>query len=92
MDSCPLLELCKCSEIQICQFCIQLTIVIMAILLGIWLLWQPKRTIKMQVAFYRLINWKVEPISMAKEIRNTRIMGVAILIFAIISLLYVIVR
>jgi hypothetical protein len=37
--------------------------------------------IEIQRKFYEKINWKVEPVSMEKEIRNTRIMGL-FLVFA----------
>ena len=35
----------------------------------------PKKTIEVQIAIYRLINWRMEPISWEKEVRNTRLMG-----------------
>lgn len=85
-----LLELCRCTETQICPFCIQLTVVIIAMIIGILLIWQPKRAIDIQIAFYRLINWKIEPISMEKEIRNTRIMGLAVVILGIIVLICIV--
>lgn len=84
-------ELCRCTETQICPFCIQLTIVIIGVVLGSLLIWKPKKAIDIQIAFYRLINWKIEPISMKKEIRNTRIMGLAVLILAIIALVYIVI-
>lgn len=90
--ACLLLELCKCKESQICVFCIQLSVIAIAMVIGALILWQPKRAIAIQIAFYRLINWKMEPISMTKEIRNTRIMAAVILIFATAALIYIIMQ
>jgi len=55
----------------------------LSLLSGIFLLFKPARAIVIQQKFYTMINWKIEPISMAKEVRNTRIMG---LIFIAIAL------
>ncbi len=90
--NCPVLNLfakCCCFGGTICPFCIQLTIVVIAIAFGALVAWKPKKTIDIQTAFYRPFNWKLEPISMEKEIRNTRIMGLAVLIFGILSLIYI---
>ncbi len=87
--NCPVLNLfakCCCSRGMVCQFCIQLTIVVIAIAFGALIAWRPKKTIDIQIALYRPFNWKIEPISMEKEIRNTRIMGLAVFILGIISL------
>jgi hypothetical protein len=60
--------------------------------LGLFLMYAPARAIDIQKKFYSLINWRIEPIDMRKEIRNTRIMG-SILIAGVISTLwYVIFR
>ena len=36
-------------------------------------------------ALYRPFNWKLEPISMKKEIRNTRLMGLTLVVIGIVS-------
>ena len=90
--SCPILNLftkCSCHGGIICQFCIQLTIAVVAIVFGGIIAWKPKKIIDMQIAIYRPFNWKIEPISMEKEIRNTRIMGLVVLILGILSLGYI---
>ncbi len=56
-----------------------------SILVGIVFIKVPKETINLQIAIYRFVNWKMEPISWEKEIRNTRIMGVIALICGILS-------
>ena len=43
--------------------------------LGLWLMKAPRKAIEFQIAFYRLINWKMEPLDWNREILNTRIMG-----------------
>jgi len=46
-----------------------------AIVIGFVLFLNPAFAIEMQRRFYEKINWRIEPISMQKEIRNTKIMG-----------------
>lgn len=51
----------------------------------------PSQAIKIQQRFYEKINWKIEPINLKKELRNTKIMGMLSLVLAItivINLLY----
>ncbi|MFH0731306.1 MAG: hypothetical protein V2A72_00075 [Candidatus Omnitrophota bacterium] len=93
--NCPILSsLSKCCYAGriICSLCTQLTIVAIVIIFGALLAWKPKKAIDIQTALYRPFNWKLEPISMEKEIRNTRIMGMAVLILGIISLVYVLIK
>lgn len=92
MYTCPLLELCKCGTNLICGFCIQVTIIAIAMVFGALLMWKPKKVIEIQIALYRPFNWKIEPISMEKEIRNTRIMGMVVFILGVISLVYIIIQ
>ena len=70
----------------------QLTIAVIAIAFGGLIAWKPKKVIDIQIALYRPFNWKIEPISMDKEIRNTRIMGLAVLVLGIISLGYILLK
>lgn len=48
---------------------------ILTFALGLFLMLRPSRAIDLQKNFYRKINWNMEPINMALEIRNTQIMG-----------------
>ena len=89
---CPILDLfakCRCSGGMICPFCMQLTVVTIVIVFGALIAWNPRKIIDAQTAIYRLINWKMEPVSMEKEVRNTGIMGLALLILGIIALVYI---
>ena len=45
------------------------------LVIGVFLCLKPALAIKIQIKFYEKINWRMEPVSMEKEIRNTRIMG-----------------
>jgi len=89
---CPILNLfakCQCCGGVICAYCIQLTVVAIAIVFGALIAWKPRKTIDIQIALYRPFNWKIEPISMEKEIRNTRIMGLAVFILGVIALVVI---
>lgn len=90
MDTCPLLELCKYSANLSCVFYVQIAIFVIGMAFGALLMWQPRKVIEVQIALYRPFNWKIEPISMEKEIRNTRIMGMVVFILGVISLIYII--
>ena len=71
------------------MYCIWLAIASIAIIAGALISWKPRKTIDIQSALYRPFNWKLEPISMEKEIRNTRIMGAFVLIVGILTFMYV---
>ena len=82
---------CCCSGGMICSSCLQLTIAVIAIVFGSLIALKPKKTIEIQTALYRPFNWRLEPISMKKEIRNTRIMGLTVIILGIISIVCILV-
>ncbi len=63
-------------------------IVLVALALGFGLITAPQRAIDIQTKFYALINWRMEPISLEKEIRNTRLMGTAVIMCAFLSSIY----
>ena len=50
-------------------------ICLLTLALGLFLMLKPSRAIDFQKNFYRTINWRMEPIDLALEIRNTQIMG-----------------
>ena len=76
---------------MICIYCLQLTIAAISIITGALIAWKPRKAIDIQIAFYRLINWKLEPVSMEKEIRNTRIMGAILLAAGVLSAVLIII-
>ena len=56
---------------------------------GIFLFIKPVEAIEIQRKFYARINWKIEPISMEREIRNTRFMGLALTLFLLAALIFI---
>jgi hypothetical protein len=62
------------------------------IAIGAYLLLRPSSAIHMQARFYEKINWRIEPISMKREIRNTRIMGLFLIIICSITIGYIFIR
>lgn len=63
-------------------------IFVASILIGLFLILAPSLAIEIQKRFYEKINWRIEPISMQKEIRNTRAMGIFIIAFAVLTAVY----
>jgi len=62
---------------------------IFSLTFGVFLVLKPTAAFELQRRFYEKINWKIEPISMDKEIRNTKGMGIFLLVFVDIVLIYV---
>lgn len=62
---------------------IQIVIAMMALGSGILCYIRPSRAIEIQQKFYEKINWKIEPINVDKELRNTKIMGALNVLLAI---------
>lgn len=58
------------------------------IVIGFFLASNPQLAIELQRRFYARINWRIEPISMSKEIRNTRLMGVFLILLCIATLVF----
>lgn len=58
-----------------------------SILMGLFLFLNPLLAIEIQRRFYEKINWLIEPVSMPKEVRNTKIMGIFLLIMALLTLI-----
>ena len=50
-----------------------------SIAIGVLLILRPARAIELQKRFYFRINWCMEPVNMALEIRNIRMMGFMIM-------------
>ena len=61
---------------------------VMVILIGSFFFLKPTVAIEMQRMFYEKINWRIDPISMPKEIRNTKLIGVFLIVVAIVAAVY----
>jgi len=59
-----------------------------ALFIGFYVYRNPEKVISFQKRFYLLINWRMEPVSMAKEIRNTKWMGIFLIIVTLICCIY----
>ncbi len=56
--------------------------------LSYFLCFRTEKAISLQIRFYTLINWRVEPISMEREIRSTRFMGEFLFVFTVLACAY----
>lgn len=54
---------------------IQILLCALGITIGLFVFLKPELTIKIQTRFYEKINWRMEPISLPKEIKSTKLMG-----------------
>lgn len=61
---------------------------VFSLIIGLLLAINPAVSIEFQRRFYEKINWRMEPISMEKEIRNTRIMGIFLIVVSIFILIF----
>jgi len=61
---------------------------VIGIIVGLFIFFKPKLTIEIQKKFYERINWRLEPVSMPKEIRNTKIMGMFLVVVAAVGIIY----
>ncbi|MDD5019121.1 MAG: hypothetical protein PHH75_01085 [Candidatus Omnitrophica bacterium] len=64
----------------------------LSFLVGFFIYLKPRKAISIQVAFYRKINWRMEPVSMEKEVRNTKVMGLFLLVVATASLITILLK
>jgi len=67
---------------------ITLLFFLIVLLIGLLLAFKPASAIELQRRFYLLINWKIEPVSLPKELRNTRLMGIFLIIFLLAALIF----
>ncbi len=58
--------------------------------IGLVLIRAPGFCIELQRKFYALLNWRIEPISMKRELRSTRFLGVFLVILCIFGLIFAI--
>lgn len=58
-------------------------IIVLTCVFGALLAMLPASAIRFQQRFYEKINWRMEPVSWEKELRNTRRMGRAMLALAL---------
>ncbi len=71
---------------------ILMTISIISTIIGLFIFFKPSLAIEMQKKFYAKINWRIEPVSMPKEIRNTKIMGLTLIIIALVTTTFIFIK
>ncbi len=67
-------------------FLIIISISVINTLIGFFLILKPALVIEIQKKFYERINWRIEPVSVKKEIRNTRIMGLFLIVITLLMI------
>lgn len=65
---------------------IQILVSVLSAALGLSIFFHPDLAIEIQRRFYAKINWRIEPISLQKELRNTKIMGIFLFVFSVAAL------
>lgn len=65
---------------------IAILISVIGIIVGLFVFFKPELTIEIQKKFYERINWRIGPVSMQKEIRNTKIMGIFLVVVAVVGM------
>ena len=65
-------------------------LIALSLIIGIFICLRPAAAIDLQIRFYEKINWRMQPVSMQKEIRNTKIMGLFLIFLSLFSGIYVI--
>jgi hypothetical protein len=58
------------------------------IISGLFISLKPELTIQLQSKFYEKINWRLQPVSMPKEIRNTQRMGIFLSVVGLVAITY----
>jgi hypothetical protein len=62
---------------------------VVGVVIGFILTRAPGLCIELQKRAYALINWRVEPISMERELNNTRLMGFVLTSLSMVGLIFV---
>lgn len=68
---------------------VALLFILAGIIVGAYVFLKAPQAIKMQIKLYEKINWRIEPVSMQKEIRNTKIMGLFLFVFSLAAVVYI---
>jgi hypothetical protein len=59
---------------------------------GLFIFFNAPQSIEIQRKFYEKINWRIEPISMQKEVSNTKIMGIFLCLLSLITLILIMLK
>jgi hypothetical protein len=70
-------------------FLIAVPVYVFCLLLGFLLFLRPAQALEIQRRFYFSINWRVEPVSVERELRMTRLMGIFMIVMVVTSFVLV---
>ncbi len=62
---------------------------VVSIIIGLLVFAEASSVIKAQIKFYKKINWRIAPVSMKKEIRNTKIIGLFLFVIGVVTIIYI---
>lgn len=95
MNKKQLLDLVELAVAWIAGIPLEPIIILLAVIgvgIGLFFSIKPSVAIEIQRRFYENINWKMEPVSMQKEIRNTRLMGWFLICLVVAALSFILVN
>ena len=61
---------------------------VVGIVFGLIMVYKAPLIIKMQIKAFARSNWRMEPISMEKELKNTKISGINLIAVCVLTLIY----
>jgi len=73
-------------------YAVPMIIAASGVFIGFFLFLRPASAIRIQKKFYEGINWKIEPISISKELRNTKLMGLFLLFMSFSVIGYILIK
>ncbi len=64
----------------------------LSLIVGLFIYLKPDKAIQLQITFYRWINWNMQPVSMEKEVRNTKAMGLFLVVAAMAAIIMILLK
>ncbi len=64
----------------------------LSLIIGLFIYLKPDKAIQLQIDFYRWINWNMQPVSMEKEVRNTKAMGFFLVVAAMAAIITILLK
>lgn len=64
----------------------------LSVIIGFFIYLKPEKAIRIQIVFYRQINWIMQPVSMEKEVRHTKAMGLFLMMAALGAIIAILLK
>jgi hypothetical protein len=64
----------------------------LSLIVGLFIYLKPDKAIQLQIVFYRWLNWNMQPVSMEKEVRNTKAMGLFLVVAAMAAIIMILLK